>query len=124
MSESPVPEDTPDHLTPTVTDRGFRWLPSLPDTHGKNSARVLESSAATEPCIWLRLNWDGEDAVVHLNAERAWQLKEQIEWLLEHHYQGDARPENARSGVTLRQMGPECPHCDLPKDHEGECAAW
>jgi hypothetical protein len=34
----------------------------------------------------------GSEASVHLTAETAWRLKEQLETLLAHHYQGDARP--------------------------------
>lgn len=88
-----------DHLTPTMTDRGFRHLPSIPDAYGLAEARVYESSSAEGAHLWLGIvphpsqpkDPDG-CATVHLTAEAAWQLKEQIEHLLAHHYQGDARP--------------------------------
>lgn len=91
MSEN---DETAPHLTPEVTDRGFKHMPPLADSFESNAVRVLEASTATEPCIWLRLQDPPVDghAVAHLTAAAAWQLKEQIEWLLEHHYQGDARP--------------------------------
>lgn len=91
-----------DHLVPDVTDRGFAWLPALSDTYGSNAVRVLASSAADEPCIWLRVGDaenNGEQSVAHLSAGQAWQLKEQIEWLLEHHHQGDSRPADLEGAV-------------------------
>ena len=41
---------------------------------------------------------------------------------IEDHPEAAARALEASAGWTvLRPAGPECPHCDLPKDHEGEC---
>jgi hypothetical protein len=88
-----------DHLAGERTDRGFLWMPPLGDSFAANAVRVSEASTATGPHIWLRIDGGDETSptpVAHLTAEQAWQLKEQIEYLLEHHYQGDARPESAR----------------------------
>lgn len=89
----------------TPGDRGFYWMPSLADSDEANAVRLSESSAADEACVWLRVGnltgehepgeWQGEQVVAHLTAEQAWQLKEQIEWLLEHHHLGDVRPAPA-----------------------------
>jgi hypothetical protein len=27
-------------------------------------------------------------------------------------------------GRVVAPLGPECPHCDLLKGHDGECASW
>lgn len=90
-----------DHLEPTTTDRGFKHMPPIPSKYG-GAVRIYESSAATGPHVWLLAespvdmnNQDGPtvEAVIHLNAENAWLLAEQLRWLLEHHYQGDARPQ-------------------------------
>jgi hypothetical protein len=90
-----------DHLTPIVSDRGFSRLPSIPSDYPGGRVRVYESSAASSPHIWLTatapvdLNEpDGPkaEAPIHLSAENAWKLADQLRWLVEHHYQCDARP--------------------------------
>jgi hypothetical protein len=80
----------------TVTDRGFQWMPTLQDING-GQVTVFESSMATQPAIRLKVRdqLGSSEAMLHLDAETAWTLKRQLEWLLEHHYQGDARPETA-----------------------------
>jgi hypothetical protein len=83
-----------DHLTGERSDRGFLHMPALNDSYGANAVRVFESSSAIGPHLWLRVRDGGDTPVAHLTAEQAWQLKEQIEYLLEHHYQGDARPKD------------------------------
>lgn len=95
-----VSHETTPHLTPTVTDRGFRHLPVLVTGSG-DRVRVYESSAANSPHLWLHVANRGEDdtegTCVHLDAEAAWELHEQLAHLLEHHYQGDARPPSKRT---------------------------
>lgn len=90
-----------EHLNVTTSDRGFDFLPPIPSEYG-GEVSVSESSAADGPHIWLRakapvdLNRpDGEqhEVPIHLTAENAWRLAEQLRYLVEHHYQGDARPE-------------------------------
>lgn len=85
---------TSDHLTPTVSDRGFTRLPGTAGVIGMNGepgeVRVYESSAADHPRIWLRLTTDDRDTtsgVAHLTTEHAGQLADQIRWLIQHHYQ-------------------------------------
>lgn len=88
----------PDHLTPITSDRGFARLPSVPGTHG-GLVRTYESSAAMAPHLWLQaVDTDGREVVLHLTAENAWYLGEQLAYLVEHHYQGDARPHAATEG--------------------------
>lgn len=104
----------PAHLVPVETDRGFAHLPPIPVMLGSASlaealgagrlpggdVRVFESSNADSPHIWLvvretghsRLDGEEVEACIQLPAEQAWQLKEQIEFLIRNHYQGDARP--------------------------------
>jgi hypothetical protein len=90
-----------EHLVAMVTDRGFRHLPPIPSTYG-GDVRVYESSNASGPHVWLTATAptdlndpDGPStaAPMHLTAEAAWRLADQLRWLVEHHYQGDARPE-------------------------------
>lgn len=94
-------ERVTDHLQPTTTDRGFKHMPPIPSKYG-GDVKVYESSAAIGPHLWLRAESpvdmnkpDGPtvEAVIHLRADDAWHLSEQLQWLLEHHYQGDARPQ-------------------------------
>jgi hypothetical protein len=89
-----------EHLTTTTTSRGFDHLPLIPSTHG-GDVSVYESSAASGPHIWLRAGEDmpGKplvEATVHLTAEDAWRLAEQLQHLVRQHYQGDATPGWAR----------------------------
>lgn len=91
--------DTPEHLRPVRTDRGFSHLPSIAGFHAgqpAGSVRVFESSAATGPHVWIgaeqpedRNNPAGPtfEAVVHMPLDRAVQFAEQIMWLAGHHYQ-------------------------------------
>jgi hypothetical protein len=88
-----------DHLTTTTTPRGFDHLPPIKSYGGY--VTVYESSAAEGPHIWLRtvetLHGQPEtDATIHLTAENAWRLSEQLQKLVRDHYQGDATPEWAR----------------------------
>lgn len=92
--------DDMEHLTPVTTDRGFTHLPPIPSTYG-GATRVSESSSAEEPKVWLRVECpanlnqpDGPtvEAVAHLTAEDAWKLADQLRFIVENHYQGDAVP--------------------------------
>lgn len=89
-----------DHLTVTTSDRGFDRLPPIPSAYG-GEVRVYESSAAMGPHIWLAAadpanpNGNRELFTVHLTAENAWKLADQLRHLVEHHYQGDARPDGS-----------------------------
>lgn len=91
---------TPPHLEPTVSSRGFRSYPSLRAT-GAVRVRVYESSAAGGPHVWLAVSPRPSpfvdapvprETAVHLGAEEAWHLAEQLMALVAGHYQGDARP--------------------------------
>lgn len=86
---------TADHLTPTVTDRGFRHMPPLRCPNG-DQIRLHESSAAGAPHAWLAVKSDGHEQVAHVDANTLWQLREQIDLLLKHHFLGDARPTTLR----------------------------
>lgn len=111
--------DARPHLIPMPTQRGFRWMPALPSAYNGDDATVqlFESSLAEGPHVALALvrKSDGRpgqlpaaDVMVPLAADRAWQLREQLDWLLEHHYQGDARPPSE----TLRPS-PDASDADL-----------
>lgn len=88
----------PAHLTATRSDRGFRRLPAVRGAYG-GSARVFESSSAEEASLWLNVTrdpvgWDDSDPNVgeltlHLRADAALALAEQLLYLLRQHYHGD-----------------------------------
>jgi hypothetical protein len=91
----------PAHLDVTQSSRGFDHLPPIPSEYG-GIVRVYVSSAATGPSVWLcavapvDLNdptGPAVDATMHLTAEDAWHLAEQLMTLVRDHYQGDARPD-------------------------------
>jgi hypothetical protein len=78
---------TEPHLIPVVTDRGFTHMPSVQGTYGE-LVRVYESSAASQPCIWLRIVGGQHDEwAAHLPVEAALRLAEQIQHLARNHYQ-------------------------------------
>lgn len=83
-----------EHLEATITDRGFKHLPPLPGTYG-GSVCAYESSAAFGPHVWVAVETPNGDVIVHLTAENAWRLAEQLQYLVRNHYQGDATPESA-----------------------------
>jgi hypothetical protein len=79
-------DDVQKHLTPRVTGRGFKWLPPIPGEYG-GQAEVYESSAASGPHLWLKVQYDDGDATLHLTVENSRLLAEQLTWLADHHYQ-------------------------------------
>lgn len=90
-----------EHLEYTTTERGFDHMPELPGIYG-GTVKVYESSSAMQPCVWLSAtvpaNRDKPDGAsfettVHLSAEDAWKLADQLRALVRNHYHGDAVPE-------------------------------
>lgn len=81
--------ETGPHLIPIITDRGFSHMPPIDGTYDGHQVQVkaFESSAASEPCLWLKVA-DGErKATVHLTVESALRLADQIRLLATNHYQ-------------------------------------
>jgi hypothetical protein len=76
-------DTTPEHLAVTTSDRGFQYLPALPGARG-GSVEVYESSAADGPHVWLKAT----ETPLHLSAETAVKLAEQLVMLVQSHYQG------------------------------------
>lgn len=83
-----------EHLQPQRSDRGFSRLPEIPGAYG-GTVRVYESSKASGPHIWLQVDLpaeagrsEREKATIHLSAEDATKLAEQIQYLVANHYQG------------------------------------
>lgn len=91
---------TVSHLKIAASDRGFVSLPPVPGAYG-GSARAYESSGAEAPRLWLAVNVPislrnpergYQESIIHLEAEDAWHLAEQLMTLVQNHYQGDSRP--------------------------------
>lgn len=85
------------HLARTTTDRGLGHLPPIPSEYGGN-IRVYESSAADGPHLWVNVTApvslndpDGPRvaAPMHLTADNARRLAEQLLALVDGHYQND-----------------------------------
>jgi hypothetical protein len=86
-----------DHLNPTTSDRGFDFYAAIPSEYG-GQVTVSESSAADGPHIWLRATEEmpGQptaNTAIHLTAENAWRLADQLRKTVREHYQGDATPD-------------------------------
>jgi len=72
-------------VTPVMSSRGFAHMAAIEGNYPEPwSVRVYESSAAMEPFIWLAMS-EGNHA--HLDLEKATQLRDQLTWLIENHYQ-------------------------------------
>lgn len=79
----------------THSERGFTQMEPLVCDYG-TGIRVYESSAAMAPHIWLALsqgqdpklsNLEKSEAHAHMPLETAEQLRDQLTWLIENHYQ-------------------------------------
>jgi hypothetical protein len=84
-----------DHLEPMTSGRGFDYLPPIPSEYG-GEVSVSESSAASGPHVWLRAtapvdlnepNGPTHQVPIHLTAENALRLADQLRYIVEHHYQ-------------------------------------
>lgn len=80
---------------PTRSDRGLAYFEPVPSVYGGH-ARVYESSAASGPHVWLKVESpvdlnepDGptQEGVAHLTLEDAEKLGKQLLWFVENHYQ-------------------------------------
>ena len=84
------------HLEVTKTDRGFSHMPPIQSDYPGGSVRVYESSAATGQYVWLtstapaNLNDPEGPAVkapIHLTAEDALRVADQLCHAVANHYQ-------------------------------------
>lgn len=87
-----------DALTPEYSGRGFKHMPPVPSVYG-GEVRVYESSSAMAPHVWLSATCPSDlndrssapvEAVAHLTLEDAEVLRDQLTFLIEHHYQLEA----------------------------------
>lgn len=76
------------HLIPIVSSRGFKHLP--PITDGYSSVSVHESSNAMRSCIWVKIVED-KVAAIELSLREAAQLRDQLDYVIEHHYHQHTR---------------------------------
>lgn len=81
-------------LVPSANGRGFKRMPPVEGAYG-GEVVVRESSAASSPHLWLDA-WTYADlnartgtvqATVHLSLAEAEVLRDQLTFLIEHHYQ-------------------------------------
>lgn len=82
--------ETPEHLTPHMTNRGFMHMPPTQSTYQDSVIRVYESSAALGPHIWVtgeEPGPNGKVVAVHLTLEDAVKVAEQILFVAKNHYQ-------------------------------------
>jgi len=81
-----------DEIQHETSDRGFKHYPLIRTSYG-HLLRVYESSAAFEPHLWLAVdakdtsNGDDGEMHVHLAEQEARELRDLLDWALEHHYQ-------------------------------------
>jgi hypothetical protein len=87
----------------TESDRGFKCYTPIKDTYG-GQVGVYESSAATQPCIWVSIQQfprsDGSvdpEAAVHITLEQAERLRDILQAAITNHYQIAAdKPETEK----------------------------
>lgn len=119
-----------EHLTVEKTIRGFARLPPIPSKYGGDVA-VYESSSAEGPHVWLKVECPADlnnpagptiEAVAHLTAENAWRLHEQLQLIVEQHYQGDAVPDWALTPELLEEREIRLTADHIEFTHERELA--
>ena len=80
---------------PEITGRGFQRHAPVPSEYGGH-VEVYESSAASGPHIWLRVEspvdlnnpaGDMKEGVAHLTLDNAVLVRDQLTQLIENHYQ-------------------------------------
>lgn len=80
---------------PTVTERGFQRHAPILSSYGGH-VEVYESSAASGPHIWLRVESPADlnnplgpsvEGIAHLTLEDATLLRDQLTQLIDNHYQ-------------------------------------
>jgi hypothetical protein len=88
----------PSDSEPTISQRGFAHFDKIPSAYGGH-VKAYESSAATAPHVWVsvtcpedlnELDGPTKEAVAHLHINDAIKLRDQLTWLIEHHYQLDS----------------------------------
>lgn len=82
-------ENNPPHLNRALSSRGFARYPPLVDTYGTHEVQVYESSAASEPCLWVNVGATDDPeprCAAHLTLEQAQQLADQLLDAIQHHY--------------------------------------
>lgn len=83
-----------------VTDRGFIQMEPITCTYG-STVGVFESSSAESPHIWLDIKVDPNvlhdqpagQGIAHLNFAQARELRDQLHWLIQNHYQVKVRKD-------------------------------
>lgn len=108
----------------TYTDRGFKHLDPLVCDYG-TQIRVYESSSAEAPHIWLALeqghdprksNLAKSEAHAHLPLETAEQLRDQLSWMIDNHYQVEpSTPELTYDGRPIEPDRPYHTFYDTPQ---------
>lgn len=92
-------DTTPEHLAAARSDRGFQRLTSPIRGEYGGEITMNESSAAAGPHVWLRTT----DPDLHLTAENALLLAEQLVYLVQNHYQGTDGLSSPLLAVRLAQ---------------------
>lgn len=76
-----------------TTNRGFKRFPPLETRYG-HEIQVYESSAAMEPCLWLKVELDHElggiqpeAATAQLTVDQAEELIARLRACIDNHYQ-------------------------------------
>lgn len=73
---------SPAHLRYKMSDRGFKAMPSIRGPRG--FVEVTESSLAEGPHLWV-------EAEGQLTLDEATHLRDQLDFLIEHHYQQEGK---------------------------------
>lgn len=96
-----------EHLTPTYSKQGYRWMPMIEGLYG-DAVQVTESSLGGEPALWLRMAGASQETgrrnhvqlwrQVHLSTDQAVRLAQQLLWMVEHHHQNTEAPPQEGNG--------------------------
>jgi hypothetical protein len=91
----------PAHLQPFFGEADYAEMPALVGSDDNGEIEAYESSSAEGPHVWVKTtNSVGSAARVHLPADTAWKLAEQIITLVRNSPYGDATPAGPAYQVT------------------------
>lgn len=100
---------------PIYSERGFKHFDPL--ISGEDRLRVYESSDASAPHIWLRVN----DASIHLDMDQISDLVDKLKYLQDYHYQLEL---TAPEGCCCLKCGPPFRESRFDKSWRGKFVSW
>lgn len=82
-----APNTDSDHLGYQVSTRGFKHYAAIP-ADGSQTVRIYESSAESEPYLWMAVGGTKAHSYAHLTLDQARTVRDTLDAAIAGHYQG------------------------------------